>query len=96
MPRTPSALSPSSKDDDGELPFRSRLNVLGAQFLLGGKLKWDFDTWLVQVYSLKAKDLNKKELTLAKKEYEEEYPPSGEGNLKLKTYPFKKHLDPKK
>lgn len=96
MPRTPSALSPSSKDDDRELPFRSRFYVLDVQFLLGGKLKWDFDTWLVQVYSLKAKDLNKKELALAKKEYEEEYPPSGEGKMKLKTFPFKKHLDSKK
>jgi len=48
------------------------------------------------VYSLKAKDLNKKELALAKKEYEEEYPPSGEGKMKLKTFPFKKHLDSKK
>jgi len=48
------------------------------------------------VYSLKAKDLNKKELALAKKEYKEEYPPSGEGNMMLKTYPFKKHLDSKK
>ena len=66
------------------------------QFLLGGKLKWDFDTWLVQDYSLKAKNLNKKELALAKKEYEEEYPPSGEGNMRLKTYPFKRLLDSKK
>jgi hypothetical protein len=96
LPRTQSAPSPSSKDDDRELPFRSRFNVLDAQFLLGGKLKWDFDTWLVQVYSLKVKDLNKKELALAKKEYKEEYPPRGEGNMKLKTYPFKKHLDSKK
>ena len=59
-------------------------------------MKWDFDTWLVQMYSLKAKDLSKKELALAKKEYKEEYPPSGEGIMKLKTYPFKKHLDSKK
>ena len=48
------------------------------------------------MYSLKAKDLNKKELALAKKEYKEEYPPSGEGNMMLKTYPLKKHLDSKK
>jgi hypothetical protein len=96
LPRTPSALSLSSKDDDGELPFRSRFNVLDAQFLLGGKLKWDFDTWLVQVYSLKAKDLNKKELALAKKEYKEEYPSNGESSMKLKRYPFKKHLDSKR
>jgi hypothetical protein len=78
------------------LPFRSRFNVLDAQFLLGGKLKWDFDTWLVQVYDLKAKNLNKTELTLARKEYKEEYPPSGEGSMKLKTYPFKKYLASKK
>jgi len=96
LPKIPSALSPSSRDDDRELPFRSRINVLDVQFLLGGKLKWDFDTWLVQVYSLKAKNLNKKELALAKKEYEEEYPPSGEGNMRLKTYPFKRLLDSKK
>ena len=89
-------LSPSAKDGDRELPFRSKYNVLEAQFLLGGKLKWNFDTWLVQVYGLKAKNLNKKELALAKKEYDEEYPPNGEGNMKLKTYPFKKHLDSKK
>jgi hypothetical protein len=42
---------------------------------------------------LKAKDLNKKALTLAKKEYKEEYPDPGEGEIKLKTYPFKKYLD---
>jgi hypothetical protein len=76
--------------------FGGRFNVLDARFLLGGKLKWDFDTWLVQVYSLKAKNLNNKELALAKKEYKEEYPPSGEGNMKLKTYPFKKHLGSEK
>lgn len=58
-------------------------------------MKWDFDTWLVQVYSLKAKDLNKKELALAKEEYEEEYPPIGESDIRLKTYPFKRHLDSK-
>lgn len=59
-------------------------------------MKWDFDTWLVQVYDLKPKDLNKKELALAKREYKEEYPPSGEGKMALKTYPFKKYLDSKK
>jgi len=96
LPRIPNALSPSSKDGDRELPFRSKYNVLDAQSLLGGKLKWDFDTWLVQVYGLKANNLNKKELALAKKEYKEEYPPSGEVKMKLKTYPFKKHLDSKK
>jgi len=32
-------------------------------------------------------------LELAKKEYKEEYPKPGEGDIKLKTYPFKKYLD---
>ncbi len=59
-------------------------------------MKWDFDTWLVQVYGLKANGLNKKELALAKKEYKEEYPPVGESDFELKTYPFKKYLDSKK
>lgn len=48
------------------------------------------------MYNLKAKDLNKKELALAKKEYDEEYPPDGEGSMKLKTFPFKRHLDSRK
>ena len=59
-------------------------------------MKWDFETCLVQVYNLKAKSLSEKELTLAKKEYREEYPRIGEGEMKLKTYPFKKYLDSKK
>lgn len=59
-------------------------------------MKWDFDTWLVQVYGLKAKSLNKKELALAKREYREEYPPVGESDLELKSYPFKRYLDSKK
>jgi hypothetical protein len=59
-------------------------------------MKWDFETWLVQVYDLKAKSLSKKELALAKKEYREEYPHVGESKMKLKTYPFKKYLDSKK
>ena len=42
---------------------------------------------------MKAKDLSKKELTLARKEYKEEYPDPGEGEVSLKTYPFKKYLD---
>lgn len=56
-------------------------------------LRFDFDTWLVQTYGLKAKDLDKKALTLARKEYREEYPDPGEGEIKLKTYPFKRYLD---
>ena len=59
----------------------------------GVNLRFDFDTWLVQTYGLKAKDLSEKELDLARKEYKEEYPAPGEGEIKLKTYPFKKHLD---
>jgi hypothetical protein len=56
-------------------------------------MRFDFDTWLVQTYELKAKDLKKRELDLARKEYAEEYPPVGETRMKLKTYPFKKYLD---
>ena len=59
-------------------------------------MKWDFDTWLAQVYGLEVKGLNKKELALAKREYIEEYPPVGEGQMELKTYPLKKYLDSKK
>ncbi len=42
---------------------------------------------------MKAKELDKKALGLARKEYKEEYPEPGEGDIKLKTYPFKKYLD---
>ncbi|HEX9907173.1 MAG TPA: hypothetical protein VGB78_01735 [Thermoplasmata archaeon] len=59
-------------------------------------MKWDFDTWLMQNYGLRAKVLNKKALELAKKEYAEEYPPEGESNIELKTFPFKKYLDSQK
>ncbi len=59
----------------------------------GDELRFDFDTWLVQTYGLKKKDLTKKALELAKKEYKEEYPAPGDGNIRLKTYPFKKYLD---
>ncbi len=55
-------------------------------------MKWDFRTWLVQNYEIKPEDLTKKELDLAKKEYKEEYPPDGESNIELKTFPFKKYL----
>ena len=47
----------------------------------------------MQVYDLKPSMLTKKELNLAKKEYSEEYPPDGESEMKLKTYPFKRYLD---
>jgi len=50
----------------------------------------------MQTYGLKVKGLTKKELGLAKKEYKEEYPAPGEGEIGLKTYPFKKYLDSKK
>jgi hypothetical protein len=49
----------------------------------------------MQTYNLRARDLSKKELSLAKNEYKEEYPTPGEGELKLKTYPFKRYLDAK-
>lgn len=58
-------------------------------------MRFDFDTWLVQNYGMKAEGLDKKALALAKREYNEEYPPVGETDIKLKTYPFKKYLDSK-
>jgi hypothetical protein len=58
-------------------------------------MRFDFDTWLMQTYEMKAKDLNKEALSLAKKEYSEEYPEPGESAIGLKTYPFKKYLDTK-
>lgn len=62
----------------------------------GDGLRFDFETWLMQVYDLRPKMLTKKELALAKKEYTEEYPPVGESNISLKTYPFKRYLDSKR
>ena len=59
-------------------------------------MKFDFETWLMQIYGLRPGTLTKKELTLAKREYAEEYPPVGESEISLKTYPFKKYLDSKK
>jgi hypothetical protein len=50
----------------------------------------------MQNYGMKANDLNKKALSLAKKEYSEEYPKPGESEIALKTYPFKKYLDSRK
>jgi hypothetical protein len=58
-------------------------------------MRFDFDTWLMQNYGMKARDLDKKALSLAKKEYSEEYPKPGESDIGLKTYPFKKYLDSK-
>jgi hypothetical protein len=63
---------------------------------LGGNIKFDFDTWLTQTYGLKAADLTKKELVIARKEYAEEYPALGEHPIAMKTYPFKRHLDSRK
>lgn len=59
-------------------------------------MRWDFETWLVQNYGVKASALTKKALSIARKEYEEEYPPAGERDIKLKTYPFRKYLDSEK
>lgn len=56
-------------------------------------MRFDFDTWLMQTYGMKAKDLDNEALSLAKKEYSEEYPTPGESEIALKTYPFKKYLD---
>ncbi len=47
----------------------------------------------MQTYSLRLDTLTKKELELAQKEYDEEYPPVGESKIGLKTYPFKRYLD---
>lgn len=58
-------------------------------------MRFDFRTWLTQTYGLKQGDLTQRELTLAKKEYAEEYPRPGNNEIKLKTYPFKKYLDSK-
>jgi hypothetical protein len=59
-------------------------------------MRFDFDTWLMQTYGFKVKDLTEKERTLAKKEYAEEYPPEGSHDIKLKTYPFQRYLNSKK
>lgn len=59
-------------------------------------MRFDFDTWLVQTYGMKAEGLDKQALALAKREYNEEYPRVGETAMKLKTYPFKKYLDSKR
>jgi hypothetical protein len=45
---------------------------------------------------MKLEDLNPEELGLAEQEYREEYPPDGEGDIRLKTYPFKAYLDSKR
>jgi len=42
---------------------------------------------------MKVNDLTAEEIALARREYEEEYPPRGENEMKLKTYPFKAYLD---
>lgn len=59
-------------------------------------MRFDFDTWLMQTYDLRAKDLDRKALALARKEYAQEYPPEGESEIELKTYPFKRYLDSKR
>jgi hypothetical protein len=77
-------------------PFGAIFKANDRPYLAGGRLRFDFDTWLVQTYGIRVEGLDKKELTLAKREYSEEYPPVGETALKLKTYPFKKYLDSKR
>lgn len=59
-------------------------------------MRFNFETWLVQTYGLKAQSLNKRELSLARREYAEEYPAPGESDIEMKTYPFKKYLDSKR
>jgi hypothetical protein len=56
-------------------------------------MKWDFRTWLVQNYGIRPESLTEKGLEIAKKEYAEEYPEAGEGEVRLKTYPFKRYLE---
>jgi len=58
-------------------------------------MRFDFETWLRQNYGLRSQDLTSEELALAKMEYAEEYPATGEVDVKLKTFPFKKYLDSK-
>ena len=58
-------------------------------------MRFDFDTWLVQTYGLKANDLTTRELALARREYKEEYPRPGNGPIKPKTYPFQKYMNSK-
>lgn len=62
----------------------------------GGTTRFDFETWLVQNYGIKAELLTEEERALAEEEYAEEYPPVGETEIRLKTYPFKKYLDSKR
>jgi hypothetical protein len=59
-------------------------------------MKFDFETWLVQNYGVRKDALNQEELKLAMEEYREEYPPDGEGDIKLKSYPFKSYIDSKR
>ncbi len=59
-------------------------------------MKFDFQTWLMQTYNLRPTMLTTRELDLARKEYDEEYPPVGESEIRLKTYPFKRYLDSRK
>jgi hypothetical protein len=59
-------------------------------------MKFDFETWLRQNYGMRVDQLTKEELSIARGEYGEEYPPEGEGDIKLKTYPFKRYLDSKR
>lgn len=74
-------------------PFGGMLIPPTSHLSQGETVKWDFETWLAQNYGLKADKLTEEALSIAKKEYEEEYPPAGEGDIKLKTYPFKRYLD---
>ena len=59
-------------------------------------MKFDFETWLRQNYSIRSEQLDRKGLELAKREYAEEYPEPGDADIRLKTYPFKKYLDSKR
>jgi hypothetical protein len=62
----------------------------------GSSMKYDFRTWLVQNYGIRPENLDDEGMEFAKKEYAEEYPEPGEGEIRLKTYPFKKYLDTRK
>lgn len=76
-------------------PSGGSIIPLSAHSPHGEAMRFDFETWLVQNYGVKAELLTEEERALAEKEYAEEYPPPGEREIRLKTYPFKRYLDSK-
>ena len=56
-------------------------------------MKFDFRTWLVQNYDIKPEMLDREGLELAKKEYAEEYPEVGEGEVRRRCHLwFEQHV----